>query len=368
MSGLGYCQSTGENIMSWMKQALRATAAAAVLAAVAAGPVKAADYNWKLTSYVPVGSGSWKVYMQEFIDLTHQLTDGKVKIKGFSVGVLASPFDAWKAVQKGTADICFCYPGFAVNTDPSNGIFAGMVGGMPTETFQHWMFGGGGGKLLRDFRHETQKLHPVITGFGPTEIFLHAHKKVQTVADLKGMKIRTAGAWADILKSLGAAPTTLAPPDIYTALERRVIDGTEFITPWTNYKLGFHKIAKYIMVPGIHSPTHLNEAVFKLDLWNKLPKDLQNKITIAGEVAGFRSNISLGLNDLGAMKKLQAGRNTWVEIDQSLKDKIFELGRSWSKEQAKKQTAKGNPWMEKVSGSYWGFYDKFLKYGTYRHK
>ena len=56
--------------MSWMKSTIPATAAGAILAAVAAGPVKAADYNWKLTSYVPVGSGSWKVYMQEFIELT----------------------------------------------------------------------------------------------------------------------------------------------------------------------------------------------------------------------------------------------------------------------------------------------------------
>jgi TRAP-type mannitol/chloroaromatic compound transport system substrate-binding protein len=354
--------------MSWVKHALRATAAAAILTAVAAGPVKAQEYNYKLTSYVPVGSGTWNVYMKEFIDLVGVMTSGKVKIKGFSVGVLAGPFDAWKAVQKGTADICFCYTAFAANTDPANAIFAGMSGGMPPEIFQHWLFGGGGGKLWRDFRETTSKLHPVLTGFGPTEIFLHSHKKVKTAADLKGMKIRTAGAWADILKSLGASPTTLAPSDIYTALERRVIDATEFITPWTNYKLGFHKIAKYIMVPGLHSPTHANEAVFRLDDWNKMPKEIRTQITAAGELAGFRSFIRLGLNDLDAVKKMQSGRNEWVVIDKSLQDKIQELGRAWSFEQAKKQTAKGNPWMAKVSTSYWEFYDKFRKYGTYRFK
>lgn len=354
--------------MNWAKTTLRTAAAAAILSAVAFGPAQAQQYNWKLTSYVPVGSGSWKVYMQEFIDLVHQTTGGKVKIKGYSVGVLASPFDAWKAVQKGTADICFCYPAFAVNADPANAILAGMSGGMPVEMFQHWLFGGGGGKLWRDFRHETGNLHPVITGLGPTEIFLHAHKKVKTVEDLRGMKIRTAGAWAHILKTLGAAPVTLAPPDIYTALERHVIDGTEFITPWTNYKLGFHKIAKYIMVPGLHSPAHANAAVFRLGDWKKLSKELRGQITLAGELAGHRSNISLGLNDLGAMEKLRAGRNEWVVIDQSLQDKIKELGRSWSSEQAKKQSAKGNPWMARISTSYWNFYDRFRKNGTYRHK
>ena len=92
------------------------------------------------------------------------------------------------------------------------------------------------------------------------------------------------------------------------------------------------------------------------------------QLTAAGELAGQRSFISLGLNDLDAMEKLRAGRNEWVEIDKSLQDKIQALGRSWSKEQAKKQTAKGNPWLAKVSGSYWAFYDRFRKNGTYRFK
>lgn len=341
----------------------------AMAAMIAAAPgANAQKYEWKLTSYVPVGSGTWNVYMKTFIDLVHQMTDNQVKIKGYSVGVLAGPFDGWKAVQKGTADVCFCYTGFAANKDPANAIFAGMTGGMSPETFQHWLLGGGGGKLWRDFRRTTEKLHPVITGFGPTEIFLHSHKKVQTAADLKGMKIRTAGAWADILKSLGASPTVLAPSAIYTSLERRVIDATEFITPSTNIKLGFHKIAKYIIVPGLHSPTHANEAVIRAEVWDKMPAALRNKITLAGQLAGFKSNIKVGLADLDAMEKLRTGRNEWVELDPKLQARIATLGRDWSFEQAKKQQAKGNPWMQRVSSSYWGFYDKFKKNGTYRTK
>lgn len=350
------------------RRTIGAAAGLAVAGLLMGAPAQAQKYEWKLTSYVPVGSGTWNVYMKTFIDLVHEMTDGQVKIKGFSVGVLANPFNAWKAVQKGVADVCYCYTGFAVNADPANALFAGMTGGMPPETFQHWLLGGGGGKLWRDFRRTSSKLHPVITGFGPTEIFLHSHKKVRTAADLKGMKIRTAGAWADILKQLGASPTVMAPSDIYTALERRVLDGAEFITPSTNIKLGFHKIAKYIIVPGIHSPTHANEAIWRSEAWDKLPKALRAKITLAGELAGYRSHVKVGLADLDAMAKLRKGRNEWVELHPDLQAKIAQLGRSWSFAQAKAQSAKGNQWMEQVSTSYWGFYDKFKKYGTYRHK
>ncbi len=330
-------------------------------------PVSAQKYQFKLTSYVPLKSGTWNNYMQRFIDAVHLFTNGQVKIKGYGVGVLAGPFDAWKAVQKGTADICFCYPGFALNTDPANGILGGMVGGMPMEEFMHWYMAGDGTKQLQDFRHSTQQLHPVITGMGSTEFFLHSHKRVEKLADLKGMKIRTAGAWADILKQVGASATVIPPADIYTALERRVIDATEFVTPSTNIKLGFHKVAKYIIMPGIHSPSHMNEAVFRQSDWKKLPKTIQQQIEAAGQYSALQTAVKVGVADLAAMKKLMAGRNTWVTLDKASQLKIEQLGRAWAEAAAKKQTAKGNPWMARVSGSYWAFYDKWKKYGVYRH-
>ena len=57
----------------------------------------------------------------------------------------------------------------------------------------------------------------------------------------------------------------------------------------------------------------------------------------------------------------------FVVLDKASQEKIKELGRAWSFEQGKKQSAKGNPWMQRVSESYWGFYDRYQKYGIYRH-
>lgn len=347
---------------------LAGAAGAAVLAAgLIAGPAQAQKYEFKMTSYVPLKSGTWNNYQQRFVDAVHLFTAGAVKIKGFSVGVIAGPFDAWEAVQKGTADIAYAYPGFAVNADPANGIFGGMVGGMPMEEFMHWYVGADGTDLLVEFRHKTQQLHPLLTGMGSTEFFLHSHKPVKSIADLKGMKIRTAGPWADILQMVGASGTVIPPAEIYTALERRVIDATEYITPATNIKVGFHKIAKYIIMPGIHSPSHMNEAVFKLDTWNKLPKLIRDQLKAAAEYSGFQSAMQIGVADLAAVEKLMAGKNTWLVLDEAAQAKIEELGRVWSKQQAEKQLAKGNNWMDRVSKSYWGFYDRWKKFGVYRH-
>lgn len=344
-----------------------AVGTAALGAGLVAGPAQAQKYELKMTSYVSAKGGFWTNYQQKFIDAVDLMTNGEVKIKGFSVGVIAGAFDGLKAVQKGTADISYNYPGYQVNDDPANGIFGGMVGGMPMEEFIHWILADKGEKLTADFRQQTQELHVLPTGFGSTEIFLHSHRKVEKLADLKGMKIRTAGAWADILQKVGASATVLPPADIYTALERRVIDGTEFVTPSTNIKLGFHKIAKYIIVPGIHSPSHANEAVFRAKDWKALPETLRKQLRAAAIHAGLQTALHVGVADLDAIETLMKGRNEWSTLDADSQQMFEKLGRAWSKEQAEKQTAKGNPWMARISGSYWSFYDRWKKYGIYRH-
>ena len=350
-----------------LKHLAIAAGAAALAAGSIAGPAQAQKYEFKMTSYVSAKGGFWNNYQQKFIDAVDLMTNGEVKIKGFSVGVIAGAFDGLKAVQKGTADISYNYPGYQVNDDPANGIFGGMVGGMPMEEFMHWYVGADGTKLLEDFRHKQMGLHPVLSGMGSTEFLLHSHKPVRTIADFKGMKIRTAGPWAEILPSLGASVTVPAAGEIYTALERRVIDANEFVTPATNIKMGFHKVAKYIIMPGLHSPSHMNEATFKLETWNKLPKQIRDQISAAGQLSAFQTAMAIGIQDLDAVEKLMAGRNTWITLDPAAQAKIEELGRSWSAEQAKAQKAKGNDWMERVSDSYWGFYSRYKKFGVYRH-
>ena len=331
-------------------------------------PAQAAD-PWKLTSYAPVGSPGWKLFMGPYIDAVHAITDEKIKIKGYSVGVLAGAFDSWKAIQRGVADVCVCFPPWLTNIDPVNAMFGGIAGGMDSLAYAHWMHGGGGEKLWQDFRRETMGLHNWAYGaMGPSEIFMHSHKKVEKFEDLKGMKIRTTGAWASILKDLGASPVVLAPGDIYTSLERKVIDATEWITPMSNIRMGLHKIAKYIIIPGIHQPTTAQEIVMRAKDYDKLSRSDQVKLAMAARLRGIERDIHQGIEDLKAMEKLRAGRNTWVELDPAMRDKVTEFARKWTADQAKKQAAKGNMWMQRVQDSYWDFFDRWKEYGNYRVK
>ncbi len=66
------------------------------------------------------------------------------------------------------------------------------------------------------------------------------------------------------------------------------------------------------------------------------------------------------------MKKLRAGRNTFITLPDDVRAKVTQLARAWTEDQANKQAAKGNMWMRKIQDSYWAFYDRYAKYGDYR--
>lgn len=71
---------------------------------------------------------------------------------------------------------------------------------------------------------------------------------------MKGLKFRTLGVWADVMRTFGADPVATPTADVATALERRVIDAAKMAGPADNLQMGLNRIAPYIIVPGAHLP------------------------------------------------------------------------------------------------------------------
>ena len=317
--------------------------------------------NWRLTTYVPEGNQDYREYIEVYVKNVELLTGGEIKIQPFGAGVLSPPFEGPQAVQKGIADMTYFFPAFMVNQDPANAFLAGLPGGMSAEATMAWLFHGGGEKLWVDFRREKMNLHAVVSGIGPSEIFAHSHKPIRVAEDLKGLKFRTTGAWAAILKDyFGASPTVLPASEIFTALERRVIDGTEYVTPSINLATGLHNVAKYVVLPGVHQPTYVYDALWKKEVWDALRPDLKDKLVAAGRLTMMQAHQKITAADMDAIEKMRAGKNEFVTLDPSLVDAIRKAGRDWATKTAAEQAAKGNPWMERFATSYFAFQDKWI--------
>src|SRR5690606_30356697 len=141
-----------------------------------------------------------------------------------------------------------------------------------------------------------------IVGMHGSELFAHSRKPIRTAEDLKGIKHRTSGSNAAILQEyFGGNPISAPQGEIFGLLERGAIDAAEFATPSANVSDGYHEVAKYIIVPGIHTANSPWEFVVKKETWDALPADIQAKLEAAAELATFESYMKTGVDNLAAM-------------------------------------------------------------------
>lgn len=291
---------------------------------------KAADYEWKMATIAPENSFVFNIFPKYFAEKVNLWSNGRINIEVFGSGVLAHPFKLYDAVQEGTVDIAWSYPGFLVNADPVNAILAGFPGGMAPETFMHWAFLGGGQEMWENYRREKMGLVGLYGGQGTTEIFAHSHKPVRTAEDLKGYKHRSTGAWASILKDeFGGAPTVTPFEEIFGMLQRKAIDGVEYAGPGGNLALGYHKVAKYIIFPGAHQPSSSQEVFLKAEIFDSLPEDLQQVVRDAARAMVYNSWLELGNADQKAMAEYRESGNELIQMDDALVAQIQAAGQKW---------------------------------------
>jgi TRAP-type mannitol/chloroaromatic compound transport system substrate-binding protein len=92
--------------------------------------------------------------------------------------------------------------------------------------------------------------------------------EINSVEDLKGLKIRMPGAGGEVMRRVGAAAVNLPGGEIFPALQSGAIDATEWVGPWNDLAFGFYRIAKFYYYPGFHEPGSTLEATFNKDVWD----------------------------------------------------------------------------------------------------
>ncbi len=102
---------------------------------------------------------------------------------------------------------------------------------------------------------------------------VYTNKKVEKIEDFKGLKIRVMPLYIPFMKALGASPVTIRPPEIYTAMERGVVDG--FM--WPNMGViswGLQEVTKYVIRPGVFQMEPAT--LISMKKWKTIPPDLQD--------------------------------------------------------------------------------------------
>ena len=138
--------------------------------------------------------------------------------------------------------------------------------------------------------------------------------------------------------------------EVYTSLERGAIDATEWGTLYENISSGFHKIAKYVVIPGIHQPTAPFELVINKTAWAKLSDRDKQLVALAAKTVTFESWTRIGHEDAKALDFFKKEGNEIIVLDAAVQKQAKKLAIDWAKEQAKT-----NPWFDKVLKSQLAF-------------
>jgi len=347
--------------MTTLRRITMLGAAAAVAMTFAGDAFAAAEHKWKMAASWG-GGPLMEIGAKAFAEKVKFLTEGRVEIKVFPSGQLSKGLEVRSAVAKGVAEVGHTWMGYDWGKDKTTVLFGGYAGAMDTEKMLHWLYEGGGAELQRQFNDEKFNVVSFPCFARTAEAFLHSRKPVRSLADMKGLKFRTAGAWLAISKGLGAAPVTMPGGEVYTSLERGAIDATEWGTLYENQSVGFHKIAKYVIIPGIHQPTAPFEVVINKKAFAKLSDRDKKMVEMAAKIVTVESWMTVGHEDAKALEFYRAQGNEIIVLDAEVQKKGKALGVAWAKEQAKT-----NKWFAKVLDSQLAFEKLWKDAAHYRN-
>lgn len=271
------------------------------------------------------------------------LTDNRIRIQVFPGGALGNALRVSETVKNGVADMGHLWMGWDWGADTATVLFGGYAGSMDTDRMLHWIYEGGGLELQREFRLERSGVISMPLFIRTAEAFMHSRKPVRGLDDLRGLKLRTAGAWIDMSRSLGAAPVTTPQGEIYTALERGVIDATEWGTLWENISTGFHRVAKYVVIPGVHQPTAPFELVINPNSWNRLSDRDKRIIEHAARSVTMDTYLKVGQEDAKALEFYRQAGNEITELSPETIQAVRRIAREWAVAQGQ-----ANPWFARV--------------------
>ncbi|MFW5680457.1 MAG: C4-dicarboxylate ABC transporter substrate-binding protein [Pseudomonadota bacterium] len=339
------------------------TGVAAIAMIGAVGVAGSAEAQMRLSMATPWTGGHWfDIGAKGFAERVEFLTEGRVVIEVFPAGTLGSPLATTETVETGIAEVGHAWPGYDWGIDTAAVLLGGWAGGFTPEEYLLWLWNGGGAEIWEEYRREVFNVVAVPCGVLETEIFMHAHEPVRTLEDYEGLRVRTSGAWAEIAEKLGASTVVMPGGEVYSALERQVVDGIEWGGPGINLSAGFHNIAKYIIMPGIHSPAAAHDCVFNVDVWDQIDERDQDLIRLAGRLMTLDTFLGYAASDIAGFDALQAaGDNEFVQLDSSFIEAAVAASNEWAEEKAAE-----NEWFARIYEHQKAFYATLEDWNQFR--
>ena len=324
-------------------------AAVAAAPAVLAAPALAQtlpEVRWRAASSFPRVFDVLFGTLEKVSARVAQLTDGKFRIQVFPAGEIVGGLQVLDAVQAGTIEAGHTASYYYLGKEPAFAAFTAMVFGLNTRQLTSWLRYGGGNELC-DELYRDYSIKPLSCGDTGAQMGGWFRNEITSIDQIRGLKFRIAGLAGQLFTRLGAAPTMIAPADIYPALERGVIDATEFVGPHDDERANYVRVARYYYAPGFWEPGARLHFLSNQRAWAALPDQYRHALESAcGEADADMTARYDFLNPQALRRLVAAGAQLrfWPRP-------ILEA--AWrANEEQNAEIARGNPRFAKVLESY----------------
>lgn len=245
-------------------------------------------YRMKIQSAYPRGDLSMEL-LKDFADTASKLSKGRIKIQVFADPELVPAEQLFEATQKGTLDMLHAVAAMWGGIIPLGEVEFGLpyaynLPGEPDvftagKMIRDLFFNTGYVDLLRE-EYAKQGLYWLdVHSYGP--IITMSTKKITSCDDMKGLKFRVEGSWADYYNALGARGTYISGMEAYMGLKLGTIDASQWdVSAITG--LNWHEVAPYWLMGG-QNDVVVGHILFNMKSWNALPDDLKKVMATAAE-------------------------------------------------------------------------------------
>jgi len=241
--------------------------------------------------------------VEEFAKRVNNVSAGSLEIKIYAKNVLIPALAVFDAASSGQIDAFHSGPYYWKGKNSAFSLYSGLPFGFTSEEINSWMLFGGGYELWRK-QYDKYNLYPFMGGNTNIQMGGWYRKPINSLSDMQGLKMRIPGLGGEVFAKMGVNPILLPAGEIYTSLERGVIDATEWVGPALDIKMGFYKVAPYYY-SGWHEPGSILELTFNKQTWNNLAPEHQSIIEVCSSEMSSNMTYKFHHENILALKKLK---------------------------------------------------------------
>ncbi|MEL6341487.1 MAG: TRAP transporter substrate-binding protein [Myxococcota bacterium] len=302
--------------------------------------------RWRLASSFPRSLDTLFGASEYLAERIRAMTDGNFDIRPYPAGELVPGLEVFDAVQQGTVQVGQTVSYYYTGKNPALAFDACVPFGMTARQKGAWLHEGGGLPLLRELFADFNIIN--FPG-GNTGVQMGGwfRSPLASLADLNGLKMRIPGLGGEVMARMGVSVQVIAGGEIFPALERGTIDATEWVGPYDDEKLGFHKVARTYHYPGWWEPGPNLSIYANKEAFEKLPATYQAIFQAACRETELRMLAQYDTLNPQALKRLKALDINVVPFPTDIMEKAAAESRALVEQNASK-----DPTYQKIFSSW----------------